>query len=253
VLLGLARRIVERTLDIEIIPAGMGILTIPAGKVALAFEWEHLRRFFPYFGIDCVFDVGANAGQYATMLRRRVGYHGPIISYEPVPEAAAKLRTAAASDHCWAVEELALDVTTGRAGLNVFAVDEFSSLHALSDLALQQFPESVRLVRHIEVRTGTLADELARYQAKLGFKRPYLKMDTQGHDLSVAAGAGDRLRDFVGLQSELAIRRLYEGAPSYEEALQFYRDRGFELSALVPNNLGQFPRLLEIDCIMFRS
>lgn len=239
----LARRIVERALDIQI---------IPAGKVALTFECEHLRRFFRHFAVDCVFDVGANAGQYATMLRQRVGYRGPIVSYEPVPEFAAELRAAAAPDHSWAVEELALDATTGQAGLNVFTKGQFSSLHPLSDLA-QQFEEDVKLVRRIEVRTGTLADELARYQAKLGFKRPYLKMDTQGHDLSVAAGAGDRLRDFVGLQSELAIRRLYAGAPSYEEALQFYRDRGFELSALVPNNVGHFPRLLEIDCIMFRT
>jgi len=244
VLLGIARRFLERTLNVQF---------VPVGEVALAFEWEHLRRFFRHFAVDCVFDVGANAGQYATMLRRRVGYRGQIISYEPVPEVAAKLRTAAASDHSWKVEELALDTTTGQAGLNMFANHEFSSLHPLSDLARLQFSEHVQLVRRVEVHTGTLADELARYQGKLGFKRPYLKMDTQGHDLSVAAGAGDRLRDFVGLQSELAIRRLYEGAPSYEEALQFYRDRGFELSALVPNNLGHFPRLLEIDCIMYRA
>jgi FkbM family methyltransferase len=235
---------VERALDVHI---------IPAGRVALAFEWEHLRRFFRHFAVDCVFDVGANVGQYASMLRRHVGYRGPIISYEPVPEVAAKLRVAAASDRSWAVEELALDAITGYADLNVYATDEFSSLHGLSDLARQQFATLVQEVRRIKVRTGTLADELARYQAKLGFKRPYLKMDTQGHDLSVAAGAGERLRDFVGLQSELAIRQLYEGAPGYQEALQFYGDRGFELSALVPNNLGHFPRLLEIDCIMFRA
>lgn len=243
-MLSLARRIVERALDVQI---------VPVGKLALAFEWEHLRRFFAHFSVDCVFDVGANAGQYATMLRRRVGYRGPIISYEPIPEAAKKLRAAAASDPSWAVEELALDVGKGQAGFNVFAEDEFSSLHAPSDLARQQFHKHVQLVRRIEVRTATLAEELAKYQARLGFKRPYLKLDTQGHDLSVATGAADRLRDFVGLQSELAIRRLYEGAPSYEEALQFYRDRGFQLSALVPNNLGHFPRLLEIDCIMFRT
>jgi FkbM family methyltransferase len=243
VLLGIARRIIERALDVQI---------VPVGKVPLAFEWEHLRRFFPHFGVDCVFDVGANAGQYASMLRRRVGYRGPIISYEPVPEVAAKLRTAAADDRSWAVEELALDAKAGQASLNLFAGDEFNSLHQPSDLALEQFPRYVQPVRRIEVCTRTLADELAKYQTKLDFKRPFLKLDTQGHDLSVAAGAGDRLRDFVGLQSELAIRRLYEGAPSYDEALQFYRDRGFELSALVPNNLGHFPRLLEIDCIMFR-
>jgi FkbM family methyltransferase len=242
--MGLARRVIERALDVQI---------VPMGKVALAFEWEHLRRFFQHFAIDCVFDVGANAGQYATMLRQRVGYQGQIISYEPIPELAAKLRAAAALDGAWAVEELALGASSGRAQFNVFAVDEFSSLHEASALARQQFEKHLQLARRIEVRTATLAEELPRYQARLGFKRPYLKLDTQGHDLDVAAGAGERLRDFVGLQSELAIKRLYEGAPGFEEALQFYRERGFELSALVPNNLGHFPRLLEIDCVMYRA
>jgi len=242
--MSLARRIVEKALSAQI---------IPEGKVALAFEWEHLRRFFQHFAVDCVFDVGANAGQYATMLRRRVGYRGPIVSYEPVPEVAAKLRGAAASDHSWVVEELALGATVGQASFNVFAGSEFSSLHSASDVALQEFSSRAQLVRRIEVRTETVANELTKHQARLGFRRPYLKMDTQGHDLSVAAGAGDRLRDFVGLQSELAFHRLYENAPGYDEALRFYRERGFELSALVPNNLGHFPRLFEIDCIMFRA
>jgi FkbM family methyltransferase len=242
--MGLARRLVERALD---------VLVIPVGEVPLALEWEHLQRFFRHFAVDCVFDVGANTGQYARMLRQRVGYRGPIVSYEPIPEAAAKLRAAAASDPCWSVEELALDAAAGHADFNIFAVDQFSSLHPLTHLARQQFHKHVQLVRRVAVRTGTLADELARYQPQLAFKRPYLKLDTQGHDLSVAAGAGDRLRDFVGLQSELAIQRLYENAPGFEESLQFYRERGFELSALVPNNLGHFPRLLEIDCIMFRA
>jgi len=237
------RRVLERALDVQI---------IPAGTVALVFEWEHLRRFFAHFAVDCVFDVGANTGQYASMLRERVGYRGQIISYEPVPEAAATLRAAAAADRAWAVEELALDVAEGEARLSVFTADQFSSLHTLSAVA-HRYQSHVQLARQVSVRTATLAAELARYQALLGFTRPYLKLDTQGHDLRVAAGAGARLTDFVGLQSELAIQPLYEDAPDFEEALRFYRQRGFELSALVPNNLGHFPRLLEIDCIMFRA
>jgi FkbM family methyltransferase len=239
-----ARRWVERTLHAHL---------IPAEQVALIFQWEHLRSFFKHFQVDCVFDVGGNVGQYATMLRTQVGYRGDIISYEPVPELAAKLRAAAAMDPSWLVEELALDTTEGSASFNVFASDSFSSLHELAALAQQQFRDKVALARRIPVRTATLATELAKYQARLGFTRPFLKMDTQGHDVRVAMGAGSQLRSFVGLQSELAIKRLYEDAPDYEEALEFYRSQGFELSALVPNNLGHFPRLLEIDCIMYRA
>jgi hypothetical protein len=78
-------------------------------------------------------------------------------------------------------------------------------------------------------------------------------MDTQGHDLAVAVSAGEELKTFVGLQSELAIVRLYASAPTYREALDYYASHGFTLSAFVPNNFGFFPRLLEMDCIMFRE
>jgi FkbM family methyltransferase len=226
---------------------------VPDEQIALAFEWEHLRRFLAHFQVDCVFDVGGNAGQYATMLRAHAGYRGPIVSYEPIPELAAKMRSAAAQDPRWFIEELALDATEGFADLNVYVSHSFSSLHDLSALAEQQFGNKLALQRRIRVRTATLASEFGKHQARLGFRRPYLKMDTQGHDVEVAVGAGSHLRDFVGLQSELAIQKLYSGTPGYEEALAFYRAHGFELSALVPNNLGHFPRLLEIDCIMYRA
>jgi FkbM family methyltransferase len=235
---------VEQAFDVHV---------LPVGHVARVFEWEHLRHFFEHFEVDCVFDVGANAGQYATMLRQHVGYRGDIVSYEPIPEHAARLRAAAAGDRSWFVEELALSATPGRASFNIFASDQFSSLHALSDAAIAQFHQAVDLARRIEVRTARLLDEIPKYAERLGFKRPFLKMDTQGHDLSVALGAGERLRDFVGLQSELSIEPLYADVPRYHDALEFYRERGFELSALVPNNLGHFPRLLEIDCIMYRA
>lgn len=59
--------------------------------------------------------------------------------------------------------------------------------------------------------------------------------------------------EFVGLQSELAIKRIYEDSVDFRRALGFYQELGFELSALVPNNAGHFPVLVEIDCIMVRS
>jgi FkbM family methyltransferase len=242
--LSIARRLVERA---------FGVQVIPAGQAALVFEREHLRRFLAHFEVDCVFDVGANAGQYAQMLRERVGYDGTIISYEPIPELAALLRMAAKSDPAWFIEELALGDAEGTATFNVYASDQFSSLHAFSAAGAEQFPGDGQLERCVEVRTVTLAGEIAKYRAKIGFSRPFLKMDTQGHDLAVAVGAGEELKTFVGLQSELAIVRLYAGSPTYRETLDYYASYGFTLSAFVPNNLGHFPRLLEMDCIMFRE
>jgi FkbM family methyltransferase len=217
------------------------------------FEERHLYRFFRYFKIDCVFDVGANAGQYATMIRERAAYTGPIISFEPNPEVAAILREKARRDGRWFVEEVALGAISGQATFNVATENQMSSLHEPQTTETELFVGSAAIKQTINVTTSTLDVEVPKYRQKLGFKRPFLKMDTQGHDIEVALGAGNMLRDFVGLQSELAIKRVYANAPRYEDAIKFYSDRGFILSALVPNNSGFFPYLIEMDCIMFRG
>jgi hypothetical protein len=54
-------------------------------------------------------------------------------------------------------------------------------------------------------------------------------MDTQGFDLEVFKGAGDSVRDVVGLQSEISIKPAYHGMPHYLEALSVYERAGFEL------------------------
>src|SRR5207248_8335457 len=99
---------------------------------------------------------------------------------------------------------------------------------------------------------STLAHQLAKYRKELGFKHPFLKMDTQGSDLAVVDGAGDSISCFVGMQTELAIRQIYEGGAEINTAIEEFSNLGFEPSAFVPNNDGHFPMLFEIDCIFFR-
>src|SRR5215813_6843569 len=73
--------------------------------------------------------VGANRGQYAKMLRDHIGYRGPIVSYEPIPELAGELRLLSANDSARRIAELALDREAGPANFQVMADSQFSSLH----------------------------------------------------------------------------------------------------------------------------
>ncbi|MBM3261432.1 FkbM family methyltransferase [Candidatus Kaiserbacteria bacterium] len=230
-----------------------GVRLMQPRRVGVIFEQVHLKRFLPHYQVDCVFDVGANEGQYAKMVRR-TGYKGPIISFEPVPRALEKLRKNAKHDPNWYVEGVALDGTARQTTFKVMAIDQFSSLNTPSDRETgETLKKSNTVVSEIPVQTVTLKEMYDKYQAKLGFKRPYLKMDTQGSDLTIAQGSERVLHHFVGIQSEVSIKKLYEGVPDYTELIEFYRSKGFELSAFVPNNAGTFPYLIETDIIMYNK
>jgi FkbM family methyltransferase len=218
------------------------------------WEIDHLKRFLPWLQADCVFDVGANLGQYATMLRTRAAWRGRIISFEPIPEAAARLRELARGDPLWQVEEVALAAATGSQVFNIMNNSEFSSLSAPRHDDVRGFEQGNRVTQQVTVRTEALTEAFARLQRQHGFARPFLKLDTQGMDLHIARAAGrDGLAPFVGLQSELAVRQIYADSVDFRDALREYEQMGFELSAVVPSNAGHFPRLVEFDCILGRA
>jgi hypothetical protein len=49
---------------------------------------------------------------------------------------------------------------------------------------------------------------------------------------------------------KLAVMKTYMEAVSFKDAIEFYEQLGFELSASVPNSTGDFPLLVEMDCVM---
>ena len=133
-------------------------------KIGPLFEEEHLNRFLKHFKVDCVFDVGANAGQYATMLRTRAAYEGPIISFEPNPQMALMLREKARRNGRWFVEEAALGSRLGHATFNVTANDQFSSLHMPQTTETELFVKSAAILRRVDVKISTLEIELLKYR-----------------------------------------------------------------------------------------
>jgi FkbM family methyltransferase len=216
-------------------------------------EEMHLRHFLRLLKVDCVFDVGANWGQYALMLRKKAGFDGRIISFEPIPEAAAGIRYQSQQDPLWTVEELALADETCTGEFHITQDSQFSSLATPRHQDVSIFKDQSRPVKTVLVKTETLTAAFRRLQRQFGFRRPFLKLDTQGLDVEVLRSGKEVAFNFVGLQSELAIKQIYERSLDFREALTFYQSLGFELSALVPNNVGQFPVLIEIDCIMGRK
>jgi len=209
----------------------------------------HLRNLLMTQQVDCIFDVGANKGQYYSFLRDAVGYHGLVISFEPVPRLHHFLQEQAAGDPNWIVYGCALGRTTGTADFNVMKGDQLSSFRTPSTNSTDRFHDSNTVVAVERVTVRTLDDVFDEVAAQHRFSRPYLKIDAQGFDLEVANGAVKRLGDFVGLQCEASLLPLYEGAPAFEETLAFFKGRGLAPSAFFPVATDQKLRLIDCDCV----
>ena len=210
-----------------------------------------LPALFEMYGVNCVLDVGAHEGEYAGRLRTG-GYDGRIVSFEPVPRAFAELERAAADDPDWQVHELALGREDGVTTINAVP-GTLSSLRPPTEFGARRYrrlrdPEPVEVkVRRLDGMLDELLDGIER-------PRPYLKIDTQGFDLDVFAGAGERIGEFAGMQSELALMQIYEGMPRLPEALAVYEQAGFDVAAMYPvSRQGKTARVLEFDCVMVRG
>jgi FkbM family methyltransferase len=208
--------------------ARAGLTIVPTWRLDRLPMATHLRRLFARLDIDCVLD---------------------IVSFEPIPEHADAMRRRAANDPLWQIEAIALGDAPGSASFNIMAGSQFSSFLAPVHDEVDLFQRHNAVTRTITVPVSTVAAVIEDLTARVGLARPYLKLDTQGFDLSVLAGAGDAIARIPALQSEAAVRRIYDGAPDYTTALRDIESLGFVLSGIFPNNDGHFPRLIEFDCV----
>lgn len=210
-----------------------------------------LAYFLKLFGIDLVLDVGANRGQFAQELFK-AGYSGRIVSFEVLPDAYEALqKTAARSRWSWTVApRAALSDRSGTARFHVTETDTASSLLTPTQNFAASTPQA-RLARTIEVPTARLDDIVA--DIGLAVSRCFLKMDVQGSEGLVMAGAPDTLEAASGLMAEVSLKPLYDGQSSAKTLLETIYGSGFEVWDIWPGYRNPHTgRLLQSDVICFR-
>ena len=200
--------------------------------------------------IDVVFDVGANAGQYGATMRA-LGYRGRIVSFEPSSEAFRILSRAVQRDPGWTAVNSALGEQQGPVTLHISANSQSSSLLTMLPAHVAADPGSA-FVSDEAVQMTTLAHQIDRHLEP--GERLFVKIDTQGSELDVLAGAGDRLGRIIGLQLELSMVPLYDGQPLIDGLIGTAREMGFVPMALEPDFYDPATgQLLQADGVFFRS
>jgi FkbM family methyltransferase len=148
---------------------------------------------------------------------------------------------------------LALGADNGTASINVPSGTNMASFLAPEDQAKAAWSFVTNAERTEVVSMKELDTVLDELGAKLDTKRLFLKLDTQGWDIEVMKGASRSLPRVCLIQCELSFKPIYAGQPSYIEALQYFKDRGFEIAGLFPLVRDRNWGVIEADCVLVRS
>lgn len=213
----------------------------------------HLIRMFSALDINCVLDVGAHFGEYGNSLRM-AGYNGNIVSFEPVTESFRLLLKRSALDPKWLALNYALGDREQAMALNVLEATACSSFLQTNEYASDFLGPWTRVKEREHVQVMRLDQLISEVTAGIDRPRIFLKMDTQGWDLEVLKGASGCLDSIFGLQSEVSVKPLYSGMPSYTEALPTYSRLGFQVTGLFAVGRDWNTRaIIELDCVMVRT
>ncbi len=202
---------------------------------------SYLSYVFETKGIDCVWDIGANTGQYATMLRN-IGFEGKIISFEPIPEAWEELNRNAASDNKWIVHRrCAVGMNEGFTSMNVTADSVSSSLLRPNDM------NSVVNIIDVKVeRLDSIIKQIGLTPCSL------LKLDCQGSEYDILLSASSQISNFHYVQLEASIYALYEGEKTFYDLLDLMDSYGYNLAFIFPGITDSQDRMVQVELIFKR-
>lgn len=210
-----------------------------------------LLKGLEHFGVDLVFDVGANRGQFAAALLS-AGFKGRIVSFEPLTDAHQALVEAAASCDRWiAHPRMAVGDADGELEFNVAGNSVSSSALPMLDSHTAAASGSA-YVNQIKVPVVRLDSVAANYQQN---RSPFLiKIDTQGFESRVLDGAPETLAQATGVLCELSLVPLYEGQQLWLDLIARLASAGFTLWSLQNGFTDQRNgRTLQVNATFFRA
>ena len=194
-----------------------------------------------------VIDVGANVGQFSGAALA----HWPdavVIAFEPLPDAADRLRRALAGFPSAEVHANAVGEEDG-------VVTFHPHTYTLSSSALPMLDDARERYTWAEERPP-IEVALRRLDSVLGDRRlnrpTLLKLDVQGYELKALAGAGAVLGQLDAIVLEQSFERFYEGQPLFSETNRFLDSNGWHLARPLDWR-REDGRVVEVDCLYLRE
>lgn len=211
-----------------------------------------INKLLKHHGVDLIFDVGANKGQYAKGMFLS-GYNGKIVSFEPILECHdVLLKESVNYGPNWKIaDRMALGAKEETLELNVSANLESSSLLTITPFHTSIAPMAAT-VRKEKTVVKTLDSVSANYFGNS--KKTLLKLDVQGYEHHVLLGAVSTLQLIECIQIELPLTLSYEKEQGFDFMHDYLSQLGFEPYQFFPACIdGHSGRFTHVDVLYFRK
>jgi FkbM family methyltransferase len=214
-----------------------------------SLDMKRRLKLLRHFNINKIFDVGASTGSYA-MDMKQLHYEGTIISFEPIFESFQQLEKNTKKYKHWIAQNYALGDAEQETYINVSNNSDSSSLLGILPNHVQSEPTSQYIKKEmIKVKTlDSIFDDFYDENDNV-----LLKIDTQGFEKRVLDGAEKSLPKIKGIQLEMSLVPLYDGALLFSEMKEHLIRKGYSLYSM--ENGFSDPstgRLLQVDGIFFK-
>ena len=197
-------------------------------------SYLELRTALKEGKIDLVVDVGANSGQFYSLLRRQLKYGGKIFSFEPNPGMFNMLQDLKKHDPDWDIFSFALGASESTLSFNIYQDSKLSSFLDGTDKNSARFKDKFKIEKSILVSVKTLDSFFDERGEMPGVTSVFLKLDTQGFDLEVLKGLRKYKPLVKYIQSEISVIPIYDKMPHYTESINRFEEEGYKMISLVP-------------------
>lgn len=173
--------------------------------------------------IDSIWDIGANQGQFAFMAHN-VWPELPVYSFEPDPNSYEKL--------VQNFNRFSINGKTFQYALsnNIESMQLMRYADNVNNSLLRNTSEEVNILDKLDVDCTTL-DTISETLPSV--KSAFLKLDVQGFELVVLAGAKNFLKRSKFVQIEVSFSPNYAGGAHAGDIILAMRDFGFECIEIV--------------------
>lgn len=197
---------------------------------------------------DFIVDIGANNGQWMSMVRSH-GYSREAICIEPIKKSYIKLKARRFKD------TIALNCAVGNKNGYVYMKIASNDGQSSSILELEEYHKiAAPHIKHVGEEKVKIS-KLSKILETVNHKKIFVKIDTQGYEIEVLKSINQSdFNKIHAFEIEANLVSTYKKATLIEDLIKFLRNNGYQ-PLRIENGFGMpnFGQQLQVDILFVKT